>query len=266
MVFRLLTIALLLTAAPVLGGESRQLCLSCHPAHYVERGRCSDCHRGNPASERKNIAHASLRAGKYARFTVGDEAFLKEGERLMDRLACRRCHVSAGRGNRLAVSLDGAAARKTAGELVLSIRRPVAAMPNFGLDEEQITTLVNAVLAGSQGREMDAAAPVRVHFNISGKKNPDIFSTKCGGCHRMLSQSLGAVGTGEAGPDLSGLFSKQYPKTFRDGEAWNARNLGVWLKNPREIRRWARMQPVVLTGAEAKELESIILVSPEVSK
>lgn len=79
----------------------------------------------------------------------------------------------------------------------------------------------------------------------------------------MLSGRLGAVGTGEIGPNLSGLFSKYYPKTFRNGEAWTPRNLSAWLKNPREIRPWARMLPVALTGAEAKELESIILVSPD---
>ena len=184
----------------------------------------------------------------------------------MDQLACRRCHISAGRGNRLSVTLDGAAIRKTAGELVLSIRRPVANMPNFGLDEERITMLVNAIYAGSEGRQTDEAAPVRVHFNTSGKKNPDIFSTKCGSCHRILSERLGAAGTGEIGPNLSGLFSKYYPKTFRNGEAWTAGNLNAWVKNPREIRPWARMLPVTLTETETKELQSIIIVSPESHK
>ena len=64
------------------------------------------------------------------------------------------------------------------------------------LSEEQLTMLVNALLAGSQGRRTDESAPVRVHFNTLGKKNPDIFSTKCGSCHRMLSDRLGAVACG----------------------------------------------------------------------
>lgn len=262
MVSGLLILSLFLTAVPAWGGQSRQLCLSCHPSHYAERVGCSDCHLGNPASERKNIAHAGLRAGKYSRFTIWDETRRKEGERLMAQLGCRRCHVSAGRGNRLAGSLDDAASRKTAGELVLSIRRPVAAMPDFGLDDEWTTTLVNAVFAGSQGRQTAEAAPVRIHFNNSGSKSEDIFSKKCGGCHRAVSERLGAVGTGETGPNLSGLFSEYYPTTFRNGEAWTARNLGAWLKNPREIRPWARMLPVALTGAEMKELEKVFLVSP----
>jgi mono/diheme cytochrome c family protein len=262
----LLILFLLLAAVPASGGQAPQLCLSCHAAHYAERGRCGDCHRGNPASERKNIAHAGLRAGKYARFTIGDGALLKEGERLLNQLACRRCHVSGGRGNHLAVSLDAAASGKTAGELARSIRRPVAAMPNFSLDEEQITVLVNAVFAGSQGRKTDETVPVKVHFNNSDKKREDIFSTKCGSCHRMLSERLGAVGTGGIGPDLSGLFSEYYSKTFRDGEVWTFRNLSAWLKNPREVRPWARMQPVALTETEMKELEKIVLVSPESNK
>jgi cytochrome c2 len=189
---------------------------------------------------------------------LGDEAYLKEGERLMEQLACRRCHVSGGRGNRLAASLDGAAARKTAGELALSIRQPVANMPNFSLPENRITMLVNAILAGSQGHETAETAPVQVHFNTSGKKRADIFSVKCGGCHRMLTERLGALGTGDSGPNLSGLFSPFYPKSFRNGEMWNARNLGVWLKNPRESRPWARMMPVILTGPETKELVQLM--------
>jgi cytochrome c2 len=251
-------VVLLLAASPIWGGQGRQLCLSCHPAHYAEKGGCCLCHRGNPASERKNIAHAGLRSGTYARFTVADQAETAESERLMDRLACRRCHVSGGRGNHLAVSLDAAADRKTGGELALSIRHPVVNMPDFRLDEAQITMLVNTVFAGSQRRRTDDAAPVQVHFTTSARKNPDVFSTKCGRCHRILSDRLGAVGIGEVGPNLSGLFTRFYPETFKNGQAWDVQNLGLWLKNPRGIKPWARMLPVTLTGGEEKELVSII--------
>ena len=252
----LLTV-LFLSTMPAWGGQP-QLCLACHPVHHEDLGRCTDCHHGNPASRRKNLAHAGLRAGKYVRFMLGDEAYSKEGERLMELLACRRCHVSGGRGNRLAVSLDGAVTRKTAGELVLSIRKPVANMPNFSLTEERTTMLVNAILAGSQGHETAETVPVQVHFNTSGKKRADVFSVKCGGCHRMLSERLGALGTGDSGPNLSGLFSPFYPKSFKNSEAWNARNLGAWLKNPRETRPGARMMPVILTEPETKELMQLM--------
>lgn len=255
---------LLALASSAWGGQSRQLCLSCHPVHYAERGGCSGCHLGNPAAARKNIAHAGLRGGKYARFTLGNAVEDKEGEQLLEQLACRRCHVSRGRGNRLAVSLDAAAARRTADELARSIRHSVANMPYFALREEQITTLVNAVLAGSKRQpENDETPPEKVHFTTSGTKNVDVFSKKCGSCHRLLSQRLAALGTGGIGPNLSGLLSPYYPETFRNGEAWNSKKLALWLKNPRAIRLEARMQAVMLTGAELKELETLLTVIPE---
>lgn len=265
MVSGLLIVALLVAAVPAWGGggQARQFCVSCHPVHYAERGRCVGCHLGNPASERKNIAHAGVREGKYARFTIGDRVQMKESQRLLDLLACRRCHVSAGIGNSLAVNLDRSAGRKTAGEVALSIKHPVANMPDFGLDEGRITALVNVILSGAQGRETTETAPVRVHFNESGEKKVDLFSKKCGSCHRMLSERLGAVGTGVIGPNLSGLLSKYYPGTFKNNEPWTAAKLASWLKNPRQIRLWARMQPVALTAAELKELESVISVLPK---
>ena len=243
---------------PVWGGQSPQLCLPCHTAHYADRGQCSDCHRGNPASTRKNIAHAGLRAGKYARFTLGNAVQKIYGDRLVDQLACRRCHISAGRGNRLAMNLDVSSVRKSAGELAVSLRRPVVNMPKFGLDEELTTTLVNAILAGSQGHKTDDSVPVRIHFSHSGQKSMDIFSKKCGSCHRLLSEQFGAVGTGEIGPNLSGLFTEYYPKTFKADDVWTTKTLSLWIENPRKIRPIVTMQPVKLTEAEMKDLVSVI--------
>lgn len=263
MVSRLIVCALLLAAVQARGEPSRQLCLSCHAPHYTGRAACSDCHHGNPASARKNIAHSGLRAGKYVRFTLGDQGEKKERDGLLTQLACRRCHISDGRGNRLAVSLDGAVARKTARELVRSIRQPVAAMPDFGLNDAQITTVVNALFAGSVGRATGDDAPVKVHFRDAGNKSEDVFSKKCGSCHRILTARLGALGTGTTGPDLSGLLSAFYPKSFREGEGWSSRNLELWLINPRRIREWARMQPVELTGRELRELETLLSIVPE---
>lgn len=249
-----------MSVLPAWGGQPRQLCLTCHPVHYAGRGGCSDCHLGNPAAERKNIAHAGLRAGRYARFTLGDDLQTKGGERLLEQLACRRCHVTGARGNRLAANLDAAATRRSADELARSIRQPVANMPDFVLTDEQVTTLVNAVLANAEGRHLAEGAPEKVHFSTAGSKGKDVFSAKCGSCHRILSRRLAALGTGGIGPNLSGLLSPWYPKTFRDGEAWNGRNLALWLKNPRAIRPGARMQPMSLTGAELKELETLLSV------
>jgi cytochrome c2 len=256
-----LIIALLLVSLPAWGGQSRQMCLACHPVHYAERDGCPDCHRGNPSSERKNIAHAGLIPGKYAYFALGDQPYVKHGNRLIDQYACRRCHVIDGRGNRLAVSLDLAAAAKTPGELARSIRRPVENMPDFGMDEGRITYLLNAILAGSYRHKADGGKPVAVHFDSAGKKSGDAFSIKCGSCHRVLSEKLGSLGKGNIGPNLSGLLSNYYPKTFRDSQAWTVQNLKSWLNNPREIRPGARMRPVKLTGDETRELETILQVA-----
>jgi cytochrome c2 len=98
-----------------------------------------------------------------------------------------------------------------------------------------VTMLINIILAGSTGREMDKEVPSKDHFNNSGKNNEDIFSKKCGSCHHALTERLGALGTGNSGPNLSGLFSPYYPKSFKNGEDWTARNLEEWLKNPRKI-------------------------------
>jgi cytochrome c2 len=250
--------ALFVIVLPAWGVQARQSCLSCHTSHYSERGNCSGFHLGNPASARKNIAHAGLREGMYSRFTLNDVRNDGEGRRLMNQLACRRCHVSDSRGNRLSANLDGSAARKTAGELARSIRQPVMHMPNFALDDQRITLLVNTILANAQGRSVDKAAPVTVHFSRSGRQDADIFSKKCGSCHRLLSLSRGGVGAGKIGPNLSGLFSEFYPKTFRTGERWTPRTLAEWLKNPRQIRPEARMQPVTVSEAELQELELII--------
>ena len=253
----------LLTAGPAGADPGRQLCLTCHPAHHARLGGCTVCHRGNPASERKNIAHQRLIAGRYARFTLANDRQLRHGIRLLEQYACRRCHVSAGRGNRLATSLDRAAVRKTPEQLADSIQRPVAAMPDFGLDDKRTTQIVNALLAGAQGRTADDDTPVAVHFNIAAQTGRDIFSKRCGACHRLLSQRSGALGRGNIGPNLSGLLSVYYPRTFRDSETWTSRILGAWLKNPREVRPWALMLPVTLSDAELSELVSILQVAAD---
>ncbi|MBK5275321.1 MAG: cytochrome C [Desulfuromonadales bacterium] len=259
MVSAVLIIALLLVSLPAWGEQPRQMCQVCHPVHYAERGGCPDCHRGNPSSDRKNIAHAGLIPGKYTYFALGDQPHVKNGNRLIDQYACRRCHVIDGRGNRLAVSLDVAAAGKTPVELAGSIRRPAEFMPDFGMDEARITYLLNALLAGSHRHTTDGGGPVAVHFDTARKKS-DVFSIKCGSCHRLLSEKRGALGKGNIGPNLSGLLSNYYPKTFRNSEAWTVRRLKSWLDNPRTIKTGARMRPVILTGQEFSELVDILKV------
>lgn len=256
----LLILTLCLFCLPVRAAQAaQQLCLTCHPSHYAGQGVCTACHRGNPRSDRKNIAHQRLIAGRFARYTLGDVPEVREGKRLMEQLACRRCHVSAGRGNHLATDLDVSAGRKVPQELVASIRTPSQAMPDFRLPEEQLTTVVTAILSGAQGRTTGSrTAPIVVHFDNTGNNNKDIFTRACGGCHRALTTRLGAIGSGDIGPNLSGLLSPWYPASYGSGEIWTRTRLARWLKNPRTVRPWARMRPVVLTEGEQAELEKIL--------
>lgn len=255
--------ALLLTFTSVCGVEVRPLCLSCHTVHYEKRGKCTYCHLGNPVSTRKNIAHAGLRAGKYSRFSLGEAVEIKKYERMLEQFACRRCHVSNGRGNRLAANLDSASKQKKAEELADSIRHPVVNMPNFGLNEEKATILVNAVISGSNLQEPETGKPITLHFNALKNKNAGVFTRSCGSCHRLLSERYGALGTGNIGPNLTGLLSINYPKTFKAGDAWTFQKLKAWMNNPREFRPWAQMMPVTLNDNELKELLSVLQVISE---
>jgi hypothetical protein len=252
-----------LLSAPVWAEPARQMCLSCHPTHYAERGRCNGCHRGNQSSDRKNIAHTGLVVGKYARHTLCDPSYLKRADSLLDQYACRRCHISNGRGNRLAVNLDASATRKTPAQLDNSIRRPVDNMPDFSLNDEQAVVLINAILAGYPSHRSSINTPSAVHFGNKKNKNVDVFTRTCGFCHRLLSERLGALGTGNIGPNLSGLLSVYYPKNFRVDDSWTQLNLLSWLKNPREIKPWARMRPIKITADELKELEVVLEVASE---
>jgi cytochrome c2 len=134
-------------------------------------------------------------------------------------------------------------------------------MPNFHLNEEQAALLVNALLAGSRSHISDVRAPVTVHFSNATVKNVDVFSRACGFCHSVLSERRGALGTANTGPNLSGLLSVNYPKTFRFNDSWTVHNLSSWLKNPREVRLSARMRPIELTDVEYKELISILQIT-----
>jgi len=261
LVARFLTAAvlLLLAVASASAAPARQTCLSCHQVHYARLGSCTDCHRGNPASERKNIAHQRLIAGRYARFTLADDQLLRKGTGLLERYACRRCHVIGGRGSRLSVNLDHATIRRSPEEMETSIRQPVQNMPDFRMEEPQSTAVVTALLSAARHQpEPPAAGPRVVHFDQAGAAGKDVFSTKCGPCHRVLSERLGGLGRGDAGPNLSGLLTSFYPKTYKDTESWNVERLRRWLENPRAIRAGARMQPVKLSETEFRELLEIL--------
>jgi cytochrome c2 len=263
LVARFLTTAalMLLAVAPALAGPARELCQSCHPSHYVERGLCTTCHRGNPASDRKNISHPLLITGRYAAFTLGDSPLLRRGERLIDQFACRRCHIIGGRGNRLSANLDHSVARKAPEAITESILHPVQNMPDFHMEKSRSVMLVNTLLAEAD-RQKAVSGEQRqiVHFDRAGAAGKDVFSRTCGSCHRALTARQGGLGQGDAGPNLSGLLSPYYPETYKDNGRWSERDLEIWLKNPRQVRPMARMQPVILTVPEFRELVEVLTV------
>lgn len=254
MVSYILIAFMIISLTPASAAQKTPLCIKCHSVHFEGRGSCYYCHKGNEESARKNIAHKGFRAGRFTRFTIYNEFEMRYAERLMVERGCRRCHQSAGHGNRLAANLDDSALSKTAESLAFSIRRPVAGMPDFQFDEKDMTILVNIIIAGSQGGKSDKSTPVKVHFSSSAKKVADIFSAKCGSCHRLLSERLGSVGSGNTAPNLSGLFTEYYPNTFRENMRWTPATLNIWLKNPRQIKKISHMQPVTLTKKEANDL------------
>ena len=253
-----LTVLLCLLSPPAWAGQG-QRCLNCHPSHYGDRGACTDCHRGNPLSKRKNVAHHLLIPGRYARFTLGDTTEVVQGNRLLEQLACRRCHVSGGKGNRLATSLDTLPATRVPGEIAASVMSPALGMPDFKLDEAQVVTVVNALFAGARkGERRERERPLVVFFEKSGPAAKDVFSRTCGPCHRMLTMGRGLLGSGTIGPNLSGLFSPFYPPTFAGGKPWTAERLTKRLHNPRQVSTFALMPPVPLNASDLKELKALL--------
>ncbi|KAA0888350.1 selenite/tellurite reduction operon c-type cytochrome lipoprotein ExtS [Oryzomonas rubra] len=243
---------------PAWGCQGAQ-CLNCHPHHYRERGTCTGCHRGNPASKRKNVAHHLLIPGRYAHFTMGKTPAVAQGNRLVEQLACRRCHVIGGKGNRLATPLDSLLATRPPGEITAAILSPAQGMPDFKLDEAQVVVIVNALFAEvgkgeKQGREL----PLVVHFEKADKPVGDVFSRKCGPCHRMLTMRHGLLGAGTIGPNLSGLLTPFYPSTYAGTKRWTEEHLVLHLHNPRQVSPHTLMQPIVLNTGELRDLKAII--------
>lgn len=232
-------------------------CLRCHPVHYREQGDCGHCHGGNPRTSRQDVAHFGLIKGRYAHFRWADSPVTVTGGRLLELAACRRCHQSGGKGNLLATSLDQTARNVSPEQLAQSIRQPGLFMPVFGFQEPDVTALVTAILAGSQGRPVTTQPPQLVYFAREAA-GQNAFDKHCGGCHQALSRSYGALGTQLAGPNLSGLFTRFYPLSLGEGQPWTSERLEKWLRNPRAMRKNVRMPPLLLQPSEWRKLLEVL--------
>jgi cytochrome c2 len=227
-------------------------CLDCHPTHYTELGTCVSCHRGFAGTARLNIAHEGLIAARFSFFTINDDPIAKRGKQLVDDYACRRCHVSADKGNRLAANLDYSQLEKNPEELEESIQSPVLFMPEFHFGQQQRIELVNAIfLGGRLLKTPEQELPEVVHFEGEETTREFQFEKHCGNCHRVLTARFGGLGSGLIGPNLSGIFSEFYLLNFGDDkQRWSIENLEKWLKNPRKIRPFTQMPPLELKKEE----------------
>jgi cytochrome c2 len=198
-----------------------------------------------------------LIAARFSAFTLEESLVLKLGEQRLKDFACRRCHVSADKGNLLAANLDRSQQHSTPEELSAAIKEPVLFMPEFHFTEGQRVELVNALLAGGSRVELpQEELPVVIHFEGEVTANDRLFEKHCGGCHRVLTSLYGGLGKGLIGPNLSGLFSEFYLQNFgEEKQRWTVENLEKWLKNPRKIRPLSQMSPVKL---EKEDFEPLI--------
>jgi cytochrome c2 len=231
-----------------------QLCISCHSSHYSAIGNCISCHRGDDRTLRKNIAHLNLVPGNYLRYRISGDTSVEIGKNWLNDSGCRRCHTFNKKGNRLAANLDHLSGRHPV-SILESIIKPAAFMPDFRFDSNSANMIVNLLLSSSDSaRKNFDNAPLPVRFKQKTEIKVNVFDKHCGGCHRILTENFGGLGRGVAGPNLSGLFTGYYSKTYGEGECWTPERLEKWFVNPRQSRPLARMQPINLSKSEMSEL------------
>ena len=183
---------------------------------YEKSGRCIKCHRGNPLSNRKNIAHSQLIPGRYALFTIPGNSIVKIGYELIQEMACRRCHTINHKGSFLASNLDFSYKTTQPEILFHAIQSPSVFMPKFYFSQKNIKILVNTILASGTNNDFQLKNSFEtVHFETKNHKTDrtNIFNIHCGSCHRIITKEYGPLGKGDIGPNLSGLFSKFFFKT-----------------------------------------------------
>lgn len=254
----LLLASALASAVRVSGDRASVSCTSCHESHFASHGACAACHRGNPTTRRLTLAHDRLLAGATAAWGMPGHPAPERGEWLREQLGCRRCHVSGGRGNALALSLDAAVWQRSQAQLRTALRSPASFMPDFALTDAQADTLIAVLLRDAKGTPGDASYLVR--FRRGATERPaEVFTVRCGGCHRALTPT-GALGSSDTGPNLSGLLTEYYPVS--DGRAWSRERLERWLANPRTERPQSTMRPVTLQAGELDEIVRLLGAAP----
>lgn len=240
-------------------------CLRCHAVCggvvYAQQRQlplqalsCVKCHRGNPLTQRRDLAHYRLIAADYAWYRFTDSKIVKAGEKQVETLACRRCHALAGKGNDLATNLDLLYDQALPDDMDKSIRVPAFFMPDFALPKDDVTSLVTVIFtAGVSASKISIEPPQVIHFE-NGSTDQNLFAKHCGQCHRVLTAQQGGIGVGVISPNLSGLLGEFYPKTFKGDQPWTFDGLKKWIKNPRSVDPLTRMMPVVINDQDMTTL------------
>ena len=240
-----------LSAPPPGTAADVNTCRSCHEPHHVDLGTCVDCHRGNAATGRKDLAHDRLLTSGAAMHAFGSSPAVVEGKGLIDRAACRRCHRIASEGNLLATDLDRVVWDRSQDDLRRAITVPAEHMPRFGIAANQADDAIAYLLNVARvGRD---PGPYRVYFTRSAAGANTAFEEHCGRCHRALTAD-GALGSASAGANLSGLLTPHYPGTGPGEAAWSGPALRDWIRNPRAARPGAVMPPFRLKDQELTEV------------
>lgn len=247
MILLWLSLTLWVQGASSLAGEG---CVACHAVHRSDAGTCVSCHRGDDHAQRIEIAHQRLISGRAAEYRIAGSRAVFEGRRLVGQLACRRCHTIEKRGNQLATSLDGIIRERDQEKLSTSISSPVENMPRFGLNRLQIEAIIAYALAVADESSTNSA--YRVHFSAV-RRGASRFDERCGGCHRALL-AIGPAGRSSSGPNLSGLFTADYPPAAGSGARWTPESMRSWIDNPRTVRPQTSMRPLRIDQAEYRVL------------
>lgn len=219
---------------------------------------CSACHRGNPLTSRKNLAHTGMVLPRHSWYVQPLSAAVKAGEKAVKTFACRRCHVVGEKGNDLATNLDTVAPKRSSLELGQAVREPAVFMPLFPLSDKDLAAILTRVYAGGHtAPASDISKPLVVYFTHAAREE-DLFSRHCGTCHRMLSHKYGGLGSDIIGPNLSGMGTEYYPATAKDDKVWKRDALEDWTKNPRKIRPLTTMPPQKIKEQDLKEILDIV--------
>lgn len=195
---------------------------------------------------------------RHSWYVESDSPAVETGEKKIKAFACRRCHTIGEKGNDLATNLDSVAPQRSSLDLEKAVREPAVFMPQFPLSDTDLALILTRIYAGGHvAPPSDMSRPLVVYFTHAAKEE-DPFTRHCGRCHRMLSHTLGGLGSDTIGPNLSGMETDFYPPTAKDNKAWKREDLKDWIKNPRKIRPLTTMPPQNIKDEDLTEILDIV--------